>query len=82
VQQPFCHDFEGWGPISRLRFDLTPCFLDVGVALVALFGLLFGGGAIWFLMKKMPQRVKKNWHFYSKLVSSWIVANYRMDFDG
>ncbi|XHG00182.1 hypothetical protein AWENTII_003647 [Aspergillus wentii] len=68
-RQPFCGDSEGWGPISQLRFDLTPCFLDLGVALVAAFGLLMGSGAIWLLLKKrIPQPVSKNWHFYAKLV--------------
>ncbi|KAL4991982.1 P-loop containing nucleoside triphosphate hydrolase protein [Aspergillus falconensis] len=67
--QPFCGDVEGWGPLSRLRFDLTPCFLDAGVSVVALFGLVLGSGALWFLLKKrIPQPVSKNWHFYAKLV--------------
>ncbi|KAL6233841.1 hypothetical protein BDW75DRAFT_214069 [Aspergillus navahoensis] len=67
--QPFCGDVEGWGPLSRFRFDLTPCFLDVGVSVVALFGLVLGSGALWFLLKKRtPQPVSKNWHFYAKLV--------------
>jgi ABC-type multidrug transport system fused ATPase/permease subunit len=67
--QPFCGDVEGWGPLSRLRFDLTPCFLDVGVSVVALFGLVLGSGALWFLLnKRIPQPVSKNWHFYAKLV--------------
>lgn len=68
--QAFCGDVEGWGPISPFRFDLTPCFLDIGVAVVAGWGLLMGAGAIWFLLKKrIPQPVTKNWHFYAKLVS-------------
>ncbi|RLM00925.1 hypothetical protein CFD26_108711 [Aspergillus turcosus] len=67
--EPFCGDVEGWGPISKYRFDLTPCFLDFGVALVAGWGLLMGAGAIWFLLKKRaPQPVSKNWHFYAKLI--------------
>ncbi|KAE8148597.1 P-loop containing nucleoside triphosphate hydrolase protein [Aspergillus avenaceus] len=66
---PFCGDIEGWGPLSKFRFDLTPCFLDLGVAIVAAWGLIFGAGAIWFLLKKrVPQPVSKNWHFYAKLV--------------
>jgi hypothetical protein len=69
--EPFCGDVEGWGPLSKFRFDLTPCFLDVGVAIVAVWGLTMGAGAIWFLLKKrIPQPVSKNWHFYAKLVSS------------
>lgn len=68
--QAFCGDVEGWGPMSSFRFDLTPCFLDLGVAIVAAWGLLLGSGAIWFLLKKRaPQPVSKNWHFYAKLVS-------------
>ncbi|GAQ44111.1 hypothetical protein AtubIFM55763_002709 [Aspergillus tubingensis] len=67
--QPFCGDVEGWGPISKFRFDLTPCFLDAGVAVVAAWGLLMGTGAVWYLLKKrIPQPVSKNWHFYAKLV--------------
>ncbi|KAL3471411.1 P-loop containing nucleoside triphosphate hydrolase protein [Aspergillus californicus] len=66
--QPFCGDVEGWGPVSSFRFDLTPCFLDFGISLVAVFGLLFGSGALWLLLKKrIPQPVSKNWHFYAKL---------------
>ncbi|KAA8641843.1 hypothetical protein EYZ11_011255 [Aspergillus tanneri] len=66
--QPFCGDAEGWGPLSKLRFDLTPCFLDLGVAIVAAWGLLMGAGALWFLFKKrIAEPVPKDWHFYSKL---------------
>ncbi|GMG05217.1 unnamed protein product [Aspergillus oryzae] len=68
--EPFCGNFEGWGPLSKFRFDLTPCFLDLGVAIVAAWGLIMGAGAIWFLLKKrIPQPVSKNWHFYAKLVA-------------
>ncbi|KAK2780714.1 hypothetical protein FQN52_002082 [Onygenales sp. PD_12] len=67
-RQPLCGDSEGWGPISATRFDFTPCFLDVWVSLVAVWGIIMGGGAIWFLLKKRtPQPVQKNWHFYAKL---------------
>lgn len=69
-RQAFCGDAEGWGPMSPSRFDLTPCFLDVGVAVVAGWGLLMGAGALWFLLsKRVAQPVSKNWHFYAKLVS-------------
>lgn len=67
--QPFCGDPEGWGPLSPLRFDLTPCFLDIWVAVVAAWGVLGGAGALWLLLKRRtPQPVGKNWHFYTKLV--------------
>jgi hypothetical protein len=69
-RQPFCTHSEGWGPISSSRFDLTPCFLDVIVAVVAVWGTLSGLGALWLLLRKrIPQPVSKNWHFYTKLVS-------------
>ncbi|KAL9047131.1 MAG: hypothetical protein Q9214_000212, partial [Letrouitia sp. 1 TL-2023] len=35
---------------------------------VAIFGIVLGSGAIWFLLKKRsPSPVGKNWHFYTKL---------------
>jgi len=65
-----CSDSEGWGPISPIRWDFTPCFLDVWILCVACWGLLGGAAAVWFLLKKRsPQEVSKNWHFYAKLVS-------------
>ena len=72
ARQPFCSDVEGWGPLSPFRYDLTPCFLDLTVSLVAAFGLFLGAWAIWFLFKRRaPQPVSKNWHFYAKLVSNY-----------
>ncbi|EXJ72334.1 uncharacterized protein A1O5_04838 [Cladophialophora psammophila CBS 110553] len=66
--QPFCGDPEGWGPVSSLRWDLTPCFLDIWIVGVALWGVLFGAGALWYLFtKRIAQDVPKNWHFYAKL---------------
>ncbi|KIW76027.1 hypothetical protein Z517_10772 [Fonsecaea pedrosoi CBS 271.37] len=66
--QPFCGDAEGWGPVSSLRWDLTPCFLDVWILGVALWGVLFGAGALWYLFtKRIAQDVPKNWHFHTKL---------------
>ncbi|KAJ5947491.1 Metal resistance protein YCF1 [Penicillium verhagenii] len=65
----FCSDSEGWGPMSSTGFHLTPCFLDVIVALVAVWGFIGGAGALWLLLKKrIPAPVSKNWHFYTKLV--------------
>lgn len=67
-KQPLCGDSEGWGPASPLRWDLTPCFLDISIVGVALWGILLGAGAIWYLFKKrVAQDVPKNWHFYTKL---------------
>lgn len=66
--QKLCGNIEGWGPMSPFRYDFTPCFLDVWITIVAVFGILCGAGAIWFLMKKRtPSPVSKNWHFYTKL---------------
>ncbi|KAI9818464.1 MAG: hypothetical protein M1827_000523 [Pycnora praestabilis] len=67
--QPLCGNIEGWGPLSPYRYDFTPCFLDVWIAVVAFFGIVLGAVAIWWLVKrKVPQPVDKNWHFYTKLI--------------
>ncbi|KAK5127730.1 hypothetical protein LTR08_004230 [Meristemomyces frigidus] len=66
--QPLCGNSEGWGPLSPHRWDFTPCFLDVWVVAVSVWGILGGAGAIWYLYKtSTPQAVKKDWHFYTKL---------------
>ncbi|KAK4992057.1 ATP-binding cassette glutathione S-conjugate transporter ycf1 [Elasticomyces elasticus] len=67
-QQPLCGNSEGWGPLSPYRYDFTPCFLDVWIATVAVFGIVFGPGAVWYLLRRCdPQPVKTNWHFWAKL---------------
>lgn len=67
-KQPLCSDPEGWGPVSDIRWDLTPCFLDVWLVFVTVWGLIGGAGAIIYLVKKRtPQDVKKNWHYHAKL---------------
>nr|POE76226.1 metal resistance protein ycf1 [Quercus suber] len=66
--QPLCGNAEGWGPMSPYRWDFTPCFLDVWVVLVAVFGIVGGASATWYLLKRAtPEVVKKDWHFYTKL---------------
>lgn len=68
-REAFCGDPEGWGPLSLNGFYLTSCFVDVVVAVVAVWGSLAGLAALWMLLKKrIPQPVSKNWHFYAKLV--------------
>lgn len=65
---PLCGNYEGWGPISPFRYDFTPCFLDVWISVVAVFGIVFGAAAIrWFFKKTRAAPVSKNWHFYTKL---------------
>jgi ATP-binding cassette subfamily C (CFTR/MRP) protein 1 len=55
--------------MSPHRYDFTPCFLDVWIAVVAVFGIVGGAGAAWWLYRQCSkQPVKKNWHFYAKLV--------------
>ncbi len=35
---------------------------------MAVWGIVLGAGAVWFLMKKRtPSPISKNWHFYTKL---------------
>ncbi|KAK1756041.1 P-loop containing nucleoside triphosphate hydrolase protein [Echria macrotheca] len=66
-KQPLCGNEEGWGPLSPIRYDFTPCFLDVWVASVAVFGIVFGALAIWWLLRyKRPTAVSKDWHFWMK----------------
>ncbi|GAM86695.1 hypothetical protein ANO11243_047140 [Dothideomycetidae sp. 11243] len=66
--QPACGNPEGWGPISPGRYDFTPCFLDVWISAASVIGIVFGGGAIWYLLyKTTPQPVRKNWHFWAKM---------------
>ena len=66
--QPLCGNSEGWGPMSPVRWDFTPCFLDVWVVVVSIWGILGGLAAIYYLYKKrQPEPVKKDWHFYTKL---------------
>ncbi|KAL8734881.1 MAG: hypothetical protein Q9166_001233 [cf. Caloplaca sp. 2 TL-2023] len=76
-RQTLCGNTEGWGPISPFRYDFTPCFLDVWISSIALFGILLGPGAIWYLLKRrVPSPVAKNWHFYAKLliIAALIIA--------
>lgn len=69
AHQLLCSNSEGWGPLSPIRYDFTPCFLDVWIAVVATFGIVGGVGALWYLYRNCPpQTVKRNWHFYAKLV--------------
>ena len=66
--QPLCGNSEGWGPISPSRYDFTPCFLDVWISSVAVWGIFPGAAAIWwFLWKTKAAPVPKDWHFYTKL---------------
>ena len=70
--QSFCRNEEGWGPLSPFRYDFTPCFLDIWVASVYIFGVAFGLSALWYLLKKRsPSQVKRDWHFYVKLSVIW-----------
>ena len=67
--QPLCGNKEGWGPLSRYRYDFTPCFMDVWVSAVAVFGIVFGAVAIWWLVKRRNKaEVGKDWHFWTKQV--------------
>lgn len=66
-RQPLCGNKEGWGPISLDRYDFTPCFMDVTVCAVAIFGILSGAGALWWLLNRRKAReVSKNWLFWTK----------------
>ncbi|KAK5988916.1 Metal resistance protein YCF1 [Cladobotryum mycophilum] len=68
LEQPFCSNKEGWGPLSPFRYDFTPCFIDVWVATVSVYGIILGAVAIWWLLKKKKQLYSqsKNAHFWIK----------------
>lgn len=68
-KQPLCGNIEGWGPLSPFRYDFTPCFIDVWIASVAVFGLVLGPIAVWWLLrKKQLLGTSRNAHFYIKQV--------------
>lgn len=72
-QQPLCSNEEGWGPISKYRYDFTPCFIDVWLATVSVYALVLGPVALWWLLTKkkpMEEGSSKNAHFYIKQVGS------------
>lgn len=72
VHQPLCGNIEGWGPLSPHRYDFTPCFMDVWVSSVAVFGILFGAVAAWWLLRKKSKAVvEKDWHFWTKQVRAY-----------
>ncbi|KAK4175628.1 P-loop containing nucleoside triphosphate hydrolase protein [Triangularia setosa] len=76
-RQPLCGNEEGWGPLSPFRYDFTPCFIDVWVASVAVFGIIAGSLAIgWLIRWRTPNPVSKDWHFWTKQVLlGLIIAN-------
>ncbi|PFH60916.1 hypothetical protein XA68_10114 [Ophiocordyceps unilateralis] len=66
-EQPLCGNKEGWGPISPYRYDFTPCFIDVWVAAVSVYGILLGALAIWLLLRRpLLETTSKNLHFWTK----------------
>lgn len=70
-RQPLCGNEEGWGPLSPFRYDFTPCFVDVWVFVVAVFGLVCGPLAVWYVLRKQKAvAVRKGWHFWTKQVSA------------
>lgn len=70
-KHPLCRNEEGWGPLSPHRYDFTPCFVDVWVAAVSVYGLVLGPVAIWWLLAKKQQlerATSKDFHFWIKQV--------------
>ncbi|KAL7947345.1 P-loop containing nucleoside triphosphate hydrolase protein [Trichoderma barbatum] len=78
----FCGNDEGWGPMSPFRFDFTPCFIDVWIAAVAVYGIVLGSVAIWWLLKKKQEfTTSKNAHFWIKqTLLAGIIANVAVQF--
>ncbi|KAG5958145.1 hypothetical protein E4U58_005507 [Claviceps cyperi] len=79
-KQPLCGNEEGWGPISRYRYDFTPCFIDVGLATVSVYALILGPLAIWWLLRKkkpLEGEATKNAHFWIKQsLLCFIIADF------
>lgn len=74
-KQPLCGNKEGWGPLSPYRYDFTPCFIDVWIVTVAVFGLVLGLAAVWQLKrKKQSMGTDKNFHFWLKQTLLVLVA--------
>jgi ATP-binding cassette subfamily C (CFTR/MRP) protein 1 len=69
-RQALCGNKEGWGPLSPHRYDFTPCFIDVWIAIVAVGGLALGLGSIWFLREQQKLYPTKNVHFWLKQVGT------------
>lgn len=67
--QPLCRNAEGWGPLSKERYDFTPCFMDVWVSSVAVFGILCGAVACWWLVRRKTRvERERDWVFWCKHV--------------
>jgi ATP-binding cassette, subfamily C (CFTR/MRP), member 1 len=74
--QLLCGQEEGWGPLSPIRYDFTPCFIDVWLATVAVFGIVFGLLAAWWVgRKRKTAEVQKDWRFWAKQV--WFTPRWR-----
>lgn len=82
ADQPFCRNIEGWGPLSPFRYDFTPCFLDVSVASVAVFGIVAGALALWWLLAKKPSNgLAKDATFWIKQsVFGLVIADFIAQF--
>ncbi|KAI5868128.1 ABC transporter type 1, transmembrane domain-containing protein [Durotheca rogersii] len=66
-EHPFCGNEEGWGPLSPFRYDFTPCFVDVWVFAVAVFGILCGALAVWYVLRReKPNVASRGWPFWIK----------------
>src|SRR3569833_695177 len=79
-KQPLCGNEEGWGPLSPFRYDFTQCFIDVWVASVAVFGIVFGSIALWWILaKRNPSGLAKDRQFWIKEVCITLLLGARMD---
>ena len=77
--QALCGNKEGWGPLSGERYDFTPCFMDVWVSTVAVYGILFGAVAVWWLVRRKTRAViDRDWCFWCKHVgfASSAISSY------
>jgi hypothetical protein len=76
-QRSLCCDAEGWGPFSEVLSDFSPCFLDLLISLVAVFGTVFGAYSVWWvIMGKHESEVAMDRWVWTKLVSDGLVCPF------
>jgi len=69
-RKPLCCDADGWGPLSEVMSDFTPCFLDMLISLVAVFGIVLGAHSVWWVVtRKHTSEVAKDRQLWTKVVS-------------
>ncbi|KAF8463649.1 putative ABC metal ion transporter [Kalaharituber pfeilii] len=67
MQETFCGDPGGWGPISPETGEFTQCFIDLTLDIVSITLIILGSFNLAWLLKQPAFPVPKNWHYWLKL---------------